>query len=62
MLDQEQDAQLLTVAVSSNETSDNSASNLVLFPFALAEMHSILYAHLTVLCGAVMSLSSTVIE
>lgn len=36
MLEREDDAQLLTVAVSSNETSDKSASDLVLFPFAFS--------------------------
>lgn len=30
------DVQVLTVAVSSNETSDKSASDLVLFPFAFS--------------------------
>lgn len=58
MLEQEEDAQLLTVAVSSNETSDKSASDLVLFPFALSlpfqsviYSRYILYAHLNVLWG-----------
>lgn len=57
---------MLTVAVSSNETSDKSASDLVLFPFAFSlpfqyEMYSVCTPNCAG-CSTVTSLSSTVAE
>lgn len=45
VVEQEEYAQLLTVTVSTNETSDKSASDLVLFPFASSPPISIWDIH-----------------